>query len=335
MGDSMTRRQALKTTIAAGVAGSAAAVGGVMPRSARARRQEGEDGEVRIGTYASRGPLLHSTNTHWIETAEGVIVVDGQWVLSEAERALLSIEATGKPILGIFITHPHSDHVGGIGVFTEAAGPEVPIFAAQLTHDYLRDDTQGFFARRREQFGDDFPAEITLPNTIVRDGEEIQLGGVAIKLIDLPENEAATTTMLYLPDEQALIAGDLVGTETTPIAAEGHVENWIAQLQSLAEDYPDLGTIYPGHGEPAPAGDVIEAELDYLVTFRDLVAEGLTQYTFDKRRREIIAAGRTAIVAAIEERYPNHHSAAGFTARRELLENNVDWLARELTADDR
>lgn len=328
----VTRRHMLKTSIAAAAAGSTAFVASEAAATVQADQTEGA---FRVGTYASWGPLLHSSNTHWIETAEGVIVVDGQWVVSEAEKALREVRATGKPIIGIFVTHPHTDHVGGLGVFAEAAGRGVPIYASRTTLDYLTNDPQGFIGRRHEQFGADFPAQVTLPTETVADGDEIRLGGVTIRVLDLAENEAATTTMLHLPDQQILFSGDLVGNETTPLVGEGHVEHWIEQLANLMATHPDLTTVYAGHGKPGSAGALVQAELEYLTTFRDLVSDGLTAYTFDRRRREIVAAGRTAIVEEMEDRYPNHHTAAGFTGRRELLMNNVDWLARELTRDDR
>lgn len=328
----VTRRHVLKTSIAAAAAGPTALVGAAAAAPAHAGQTEGA---FRVGTYASWGPLVHSSNTHWIETAEGVIVIDGQWVVSEAEKALREIRSIGKPIIGIFVTHPHTDHVGGLGVFAEAAGRGVPIYASRITLDYLTNDRQGFIGRRHEQFGADFPAQVTLPTEIVADGDDLRLGGVTVRVLDLAENEAATTTMLHLPDQHILFSGDLVGNETTPLVGEGHVERWIEQLATLTATYPDLTIIYPGHGKPGSASALAQSQLDYLTTFRDLVTDGLTAYTFDKRRREIVAAGRAAIVNEMEDRYPNHHTAAGFTERRELLMNNVDWLARELTRDDR
>ena len=62
-------------------------------------------GNLKVGTYISPGPNNHRCNTHWIETDDGLVVIDAQWVLPEAEKALQSIRAeTGKPIQAIFIT---------------------------------------------------------------------------------------------------------------------------------------------------------------------------------------------------------------------------------------
>ncbi|PSP20641.1 MAG: hypothetical protein BRC55_16525 [Cyanobacteria bacterium SW_8_48_13] len=67
----------------------------------------------RIGTYASPGPLNQESNTYWVETADGVVVIEAQWVLPEAQNAIEAIRAsTDSPLAAIFITHPHSDHCG-------------------------------------------------------------------------------------------------------------------------------------------------------------------------------------------------------------------------------
>ncbi|PSO61063.1 MAG: hypothetical protein BRC59_11425 [Cyanobacteria bacterium SW_4_48_29] len=60
-------------------------------------------------------------------------------------------EQTDKPILGILLTHPHTDHYGGLPVFVEAAGGDIPIYAAQATAEDIRTDKQGFIEARNEK----------------------------------------------------------------------------------------------------------------------------------------------------------------------------------------
>lgn len=68
-----------------------------------------------MGSYASEGPLGYSTKTRWIETREGVFVIDAQWTLPEARNALAAMreDVSEKPLLGLLITHDHTDHYGG------------------------------------------------------------------------------------------------------------------------------------------------------------------------------------------------------------------------------
>lgn len=281
---------------------------------------------LKVQTYASPGPLDHSCNTFWIETGEGVIVVDAQWVLSEAENALREIRKSNKPVIGIFITHSHTDHFGGINAFARAY-PNAPIFASQTTVEAIRTDAQGFIKNRQQQFGADFSNPVTTPNRIIKDGEDIKFGAVTMRVIDQLNNESLATTLLYLPDDEILFTGDLVNNKVIPLVFNGgkddNVANWLKQLQTISGRYPNLRTIYPGHGAPAEANPLLQAEINYLTIFRRLVADEVAE------RGEMTPEGRAAIVMEFERRYPDYKSAAGLP-KREMQERNIDWVAKEV-----
>lgn len=288
--------------------------------------QKNPAGNERVQTYASPGPLDHSCNTFWIETDEGIVVVDAQWVLSEAENALREIRKSNKPVIGIFITHSHTDHFGGINAFARAY-PNAPIFASQTTVEAIRTDAQGFIKNRQQQFGADFSNPVTTPNRILKDGEDIRFGAVTMRVIDQPNNESLATTLLYLPNDEILFTGDLVNNKVIPLVFNGgkddNVANWIKQLQTISGRYPNLRTIYPGHGAPAEANPLLQAEINYLTIFRRLVADEVA------KRGEMTPEGRAAIVMELERRYPDYKSAAGLP-KREMLERNIDWVAKEV-----
>ena len=176
----------------------------------------------RIGTYASPGPLNQESNTYWVETADGVVVIEAQWVLPEAQNAIEAIRAsTDSPLAAIFITHPHSDYFGGINAFVETAENNLPIYACYLTLTSIRNDSEGFISQRQEAFGDDFSNPVTLPNQIVEDGDEIEFGEVNFRILEFPHNESLTMKMPYLPEQGVLFSGDLVGNQRTPVLREG------------------------------------------------------------------------------------------------------------------
>jgi glyoxylase-like metal-dependent hydrolase (beta-lactamase superfamily II) len=156
--------------------------------------------DVMIHRYES--PKMDAVNLYWIETNEGVILVDAGRFLSQALYALEEIRSySNKPIIGILITHPHTDHYGGLPIFVKAAIKDVPIYASEITANDIRTDGQGFIKLRKELHGNDFPsrAEIPLPNRIVKDGDTFQLGSLTFQAIDLAKNETLGTTLYDLP----------------------------------------------------------------------------------------------------------------------------------------
>ena len=276
---------------------------------------------VTINRYEA--PKMDRVNLYWIETNEGIVLVDTGRFLSQARYALEEIRASSdKPIIGILITHPHTDHYGALPVFAEAAVENVPIYASQITYDDIRTDGQGFIAARKELHGNDFPAheEIPLPNHIVEDGDEISLGGLNFQVIDLPKNETIDTTLYYLPEQKALFAGDFVVNGDTPFLGDGYSSNWLAQLQTILNRYPDV-TVYHGHGEPGQARPLIEAQSEYIETVRSLVSDALATDS------EVTSQEKADIITQMEAKYPDHWTSMVLPG---LLEAGIDGVTEEL-----
>ena len=282
------------------------------------------DGSSVIKGYTADSARNHSVNNYWLISNDGVIVIDAHWRLSEAERALAHLkETTDKSIRTILITHGHTDHFGGLPVFVEAAGGNVNIYASERTLRSLKNDELGFIANRQEDFGEDFPQKIPLPNQIIKEEiAQLEIAGFLIEAHTFRFNEAPETTVFYVPEQKALFVGDLVNSETTPVFYQGGIDPWLDQLRQLKERFPEAEMLYPGHGEPGSAPEMIDAEIDYLTTFRDLISQALfDDSTVSNEERE-------QIKTAMNERFPTWRTSAGIATRDELLEQNIDWTLR-------
>lgn len=275
--------------------------------------------QVVVRTYASRPP--GSVNTHWVETPSGVIVIDGQRVTSEARNAVREIQRSGKPVLAILVTHPHPDHFGGLGAYVEAFGRDVPIFASQGTIETIRNDEGGFIRLTEQFYGDDFEEQVTVPNRLVADGQELVLGGVTFRVTEMGAGEAPAMTVYSVVDAGIVFPGDIVGNARTPFVLEGRSQAWLAQLDRLSREFPSVTAIYPGHG--AAAGrNLIDDQARYLSWLRERVRQRLVN-------DQVVTPGeRTAIIREVEIRYPGY---AGVSAIDDLVGRNVDAIAAELS----
>lgn len=65
---------------------------------------------MQISVFTSSEPAF-LVNSVIIETQNGIIVVDAQFLVSEAQKLKQQIEQLGKPLLAVIITHPHPDHL--------------------------------------------------------------------------------------------------------------------------------------------------------------------------------------------------------------------------------
>ncbi|MFE4105831.1 MBL fold metallo-hydrolase [Almyronema epifaneia] len=277
--------------------------------------------EFTIHQYFSPG--AGAVNTYWIETANEIIVIDGQRTLSEAQAALVSIKATQKPITAIFLTHPHPDHFTGLRVFADYA-PEAPIYGSPITLKTIETDANGLVALSRETLGDEFPNQVAVPTELIEEGDILTIAGIEFQIHQLAPNEAAVMTMLYLPETRTLFSGDLVNNSKTPFLLTQHTTAWVAQLESLSSRFPDADLIYPGHGEPGSKDVLIRDQLEYLALFRQLVRDRLAD------DRQISTDEKAQIVEHMNTWYADYLPVAAIPA---LLEQNIDAIAAELTSE--
>src|ERR1700720_3477279 len=75
-------------------------------------------------------------NSVIIEGTHEVMLVDAQLTKTNAERVLLEIKETKKPLSIIYVTHEHADHFLGLEVFREAY-PGVRIIANSAVVDRI------------------------------------------------------------------------------------------------------------------------------------------------------------------------------------------------------
>jgi glyoxylase-like metal-dependent hydrolase (beta-lactamase superfamily II) len=254
-------------------------------------------------------------NSFIIETGHGLVLVDTQFLRSSALQLRDTIRAFDKPLLAIFITHPHPDHFNGTAEIARE-WPGLPIYATQSTIDVILATQADKVAAWTPVYGDDYPRETVLPNTPIVSGQSIFVDGLELRFDDLGEGESADVTVIHLPQSDQLIASDLLYHRVHPWLAEGRTQQWLNQLEIVRERYPTATAVFPGHGEAADLNALVQ-QAEYLTVFRDWVREGVADLTLPTPDE------KSSIVRKLLQRYPDY-------PLRTLLEMNVDGVAKEL-----
>ncbi len=268
-----------------------------------------------IHTHTS-SPEAAFVNSYWIETTEGIVVIDTQLVLSEARKLKQQIAASGQPLAAVIITHPHPDHFNGVGTLLEGLD-SIPVYATQATLDGIKATEASKRVQWKGTYGSDYPDTTVLPNTIVASDETITVGGVLWHFQELGAAEASNETVISVDAAKTLFCGDVMYNQVHSWLVEGRTSAWLEQLGEVLQTYADFETIYPGHGQPATLLAMNE-QVTYLNTYQALVRGEL------ERAGKLTAASKAAIKARIEQQYPAQWPLAM------LVEMNIDGIENEL-----
>lgn len=213
----------------------------------------GQAATVHTYTAPEMGTFV---TTHVIELAGGLIVLDAQYILPFAREAAQYARDLNKPVTRLYVSHPHPDHFFGAGEF----GPAVAVYALPEIKDVIEQNGDRQIADGRSQLGDLVPAQATKPREVVEPGEEI-IGGVRFEFRRVENAESSSSLTIGLPDEDILMAQDLLFNNVHLWIAERHFDGWAATVKTYKRlPYQRL---LPGHGRPG-GRELYDRVLEYL-----------------------------------------------------------------------
>lgn len=211
-------------------------------------------------------------NSYLVEGAESVVAVDAPMFVSDALAHRARLNALGKELAGVLITHPHPDHYNGL---TElVSGLDVPILALADVDREIRASDDAKRAQWGPVFGEEWPSTSTFANQIVEAGETVELGGLWFTPIDLGRGESVSETVWVLENQRPPLAfvGDLVFESAHPYIGDGTTSDWLASLDRALDIIDPATLLYVGHGSPvAHSKALIQQQKAYLLALREVV----------------------------------------------------------------
>src|SRR5712691_3550466 len=210
------------------------------------------------------------TNSVMIEGAHEVMLVDAQLTKTNADRVLQEIKETKKPLSIIYITHEHADHFLGLEVFREAY-PGVRIIASPAVVDRINKVYQDKIDKWKKILGSGATSHVVAIEKF--DGDFIEFENSKIEVLKNIQGDTDENSMLWIPGQRILIAGDVlfnnmhVYTAETDSKARG---NWLNSLNTIRELKPSV--VIPGHSKvraPLDASTAVDFTEKYLLVFEE------------------------------------------------------------------
>jgi glyoxylase-like metal-dependent hydrolase (beta-lactamase superfamily II) len=209
--------------------------------------------KINERVYALLGPLElpnkrnlgYTVNSTAIIGDQGVILVDTGFtdeVGAHLARAVAKI--TPKPITHIVNTHHHGDHMLGNSAFKN-----VQIISSEACKDLVEKTGYEWLETVENATGRKFPNTTPVPATLTFKADtrtEQTIHGVRLMLWVPKGSHTPGDMMVYLPDDNVLVSGDILVHNITPNFRDGKIKNWIGTLEQIVALNPK--TIVPGHG---------------------------------------------------------------------------------------
>jgi len=157
-----------------------------------------------------------------------------------AEKVLQEIKETKKPLSIIYLTHEHADHFLGLEVFKEAY-PGVRVVATSAVVDRINKVYREKIDKWQKILGSGATSQVVAISKF--DGSYIEFEGSKIQVIKDIQGDTDQNTMLWIPGQRILIAGDVLFNDMHVYTAETDGEaraKWLDTLRKVRELRPSV-----------------------------------------------------------------------------------------------
>ncbi len=146
--------------------------------------------------YAA-GSHAWNTNSYWLESKDGIVLIDGQLLKSDARYLAAIIKANGKPVKGALLTHPHPDHMAGFTELRKQLG-YFPIYATKRATQAAIENYQQFLSSKFSlKYGRDVEQQLTLPDNLLKHRQKLVIAGMELEIHALGAGEASDHILIY------------------------------------------------------------------------------------------------------------------------------------------
>jgi glyoxylase-like metal-dependent hydrolase (beta-lactamase superfamily II) len=262
---------------------------------------------LTLDVYNPGDKAVFAVTSTLISGERDVILVDAQFSTREAQELVERIQASGKNLTTIFISHGDPDFYFGLDTLTRAF-PKAKVVATAETIAYIEKSRAPKLAYWGQILKDTAPARTVVPQVL--QGDHLMLEGQRLELVGHDPKH----TSLWIPSLKAVVGGVLTYANIHPWIADAQTpqarQTWLKSLDELEALQPT--TLVPGHfmGQAKLNLDDLRFTRNYL---NDLEA------ALPK------AKNSQALIEAMKAKHPNLLDASSLELSAKVLKGEMQW----------
>ncbi|MBU1285646.1 MAG: MBL fold metallo-hydrolase [Gammaproteobacteria bacterium] len=262
---------------------------------------------LTLDVYNPGDKAIFPVTSTLISGERDVILVDAQFSTREAFELVERIQASGKNLTTIFISHGDPDFYFGLDTLTRAF-PKAKVLATPKTIAYIEKSREPKLAYWGPILKDSAPARTLVPQAL--QGDHLMLEGHTLQLIGHDPKH----TSLWIPSIKAVVGGVLTYANIHPWIADAQTpqarQSWLKSLDELEALQPK--TLVPGHfmGQPKLNLDDLRFTRNYLNDLQAALPN---------------ATNSQALIEAMQAKYPKLLDASSLELSAKVLKGEMQW----------
>ncbi len=255
--------------------------------------------KLALQVYTSASRLIGGERTFSPVTSslllgrEDAVLVDAQFMEEEVDALGDMVEASGRRLTHIVITHGHADHYFGAERLAQRFAGAAVVAAAGVV-DYI----STHMAAETRTFGMMFSDGLVLPNQSPSclDGEVIWLEEEALHVIEVGQGDIAPSTIIHAPSSGIVVAGDVAYNgihQMLGLSGPAEWSRWIESVEAIERLDPNI--VVAGHKMPGARDDEPTRILNDTRAYIESFAKAAKT-----------ASSAPEIVRLMTELYPHH-----------------------------
>jgi glyoxylase-like metal-dependent hydrolase (beta-lactamase superfamily II) len=185
---------------------------------------------LALDVYNPGDKAIFPVTSTLISGERDAILVDAQFSTREAQELVERIQASGKNLTTIFISHGDPDFYFGLDTLTRAF-PNAKVLATPQTIAYIEKSREPKLAYWGPILKDTAPARTLVPQAL--QGDHLTLEGQTLQLIGHDPKH----TSLWIPSIKAVVGGVLTYANIPPWIADAQTpqarQTWLKSLYEL------------------------------------------------------------------------------------------------------